>query len=251
MNGVPYGVPQGRGANVLIYNKDKVKTAPTSLAALFTPDPATAGHLSVYDSPISIADAAVYLMSAQPGLGIKSPYALDQNQFDAAVALLTKQRAAVSDYWTDTADQQAGFSKGADLRRRRLAGGRQGPAGRRAPGHRRGQAAERHHRLVRHLDGHLHGQERDLRLQVAELHHLGDRQRRRSPQYFGEAPANAQACAKTKDPKFCAEYHADDTAYWTDVYYWTTPTARCLDDSDRTCVAYPQWVAAWNRIKQQ
>jgi len=70
-------------------------------------------------------------------------------------------------------------------------------------------------------------------------------------QYFGEAPANSQACTKTKDPKFCAEYHADDTAYWSDVYYWTTPTTRCLDNSDRICVAYPKWVAAWNRIKQQ
>ena len=50
------------------------------------------GKVTAYDSPIYIADAALYLMKTKPELGIKNPYALDQKQFDAAVALLKTQR---------------------------------------------------------------------------------------------------------------------------------------------------------------
>ena len=48
----------------------------------------TAGNVTAYDSPIYIADAALYLMATKPDLGIKNPYALDDKQFDAAVDLL-------------------------------------------------------------------------------------------------------------------------------------------------------------------
>jgi putative spermidine/putrescine transport system substrate-binding protein len=250
VNGVPYGVPQGRGATLLIYNKNKVKTAPTSMAALFTPDPATAGHLSVYDSPISIADAAVYLMNSQPSLGIKDPYALDQNQFDAAVALLTKQRSSVSDYWENSGNQASGFVKGADV----LGGGWQGVVKSLQDAGRPEFAA------VKPAGGTtgwsdtwmVTSMARNVTCAYKWLNYITSAAvNAEVAQYFGEAPANSQACTKTKDPKFCAEYHADDPAYWSDVHYWTTPTARCLDDSDRICTAYPQWVAAWNRIKQQ
>ena len=43
-------------------------------------------------APIYIADAALYLKATQPDLGITNPYELDQKQFDAAVALLKKQK---------------------------------------------------------------------------------------------------------------------------------------------------------------
>ena len=250
VNGVPYGIPQGRGANVLIYNKNKVKTAPTSLAALFDPDPSVAGHLSVYDAPISIADAAVYLMHSQPALNIKNPYALDRGQFDAAVALLTKQRTEVGDYWVNPTDQETGFLKGADL----LGGGWQGVA-KNLQNSGRGDIA-----AVKPSEGTtgwsdtwmVSSTAKNLTCAYAWLNFISSPAvNAQVAEYFGEAPANSQACGKTKDPKFCATYHADDPFYWTDVYYWTTPTARCLDHSGRACVPYSQWVAAWNRIKQQ
>ena len=40
---------------------------------------------------------------------------------------------------------------------------------------------------------------------------------------FGEAPVNLKACELTKNTNHCDEYHADDEAWWEDVYYWTTP----------------------------
>ena len=64
--------------------------------------------MTAYDSPIYIADAALYLMKTQPDLGIKDPYALDQNQLDAAVTLLKNQRQNISEYWSDYLKEIAG-----------------------------------------------------------------------------------------------------------------------------------------------
>ena len=92
VNGVAYGVPHGRGANLLAYRTDKVNPAPTSWGAVFDSNSPYKGKITAYDSPIYIADAALYLMKTQPDLGIKYPYALDQAQFDAAIELLKQQK---------------------------------------------------------------------------------------------------------------------------------------------------------------
>ena len=47
---------------------------------MFEADSPYAGKITAYDSPIYIADAALYLMNTQPDLGIENPYALDEDQ---------------------------------------------------------------------------------------------------------------------------------------------------------------------------
>ena len=47
-----------------------------------------AGSVTAYGFPIYIADAALYLMAHQPDLGITDPYALTEEQLDAASELL-------------------------------------------------------------------------------------------------------------------------------------------------------------------
>ena len=84
VNGVSYGMPHGRGANLLMYRTDIVTPAPTSWGAVFDPNSPYAGKVTAYDSPIYIADAALYLMKTKPELGITNPYALDQTQLNAA-----------------------------------------------------------------------------------------------------------------------------------------------------------------------
>src|SRR6476659_1641246 len=98
VNGQMYGIPQGWGANLLMWRTDKVKPAPTGWDAVFTKNSPYAGKITAYDSPIYIADAALYLMNTQPDLGIKDPYALDQKQLDASVALLKQQSPQISEY---------------------------------------------------------------------------------------------------------------------------------------------------------
>ena len=52
---------------------------PTSWDVVFDKAGDYTGKVTAYDSPIYIADAAVYLMAHQPDLGIENPYALDED----------------------------------------------------------------------------------------------------------------------------------------------------------------------------
>lgn len=250
VDGVPYGIPHGRGANVMVYNKDKITTPPTSLGAIFNPDPAVAGHVTVYNSPISIADAALYLMHQRPELNIKNPYALDQTQFDAAIGLLTKLQPAVSRYWADAQTQQTDLEKGTDL---------VGTSWQVVLNN-LGRDGYKQIAAVKPVEGLTGWSDTWMIAAGAKnptcaykwLDYISSPAvNAQAAEFFGEAPANSQACAKTTDPKFCAEYHADDPVYWKDVWYWTTPTARCLDGSSRLCVPYADWVTAWTRITQK
>ena len=112
VDGQMYGIPQGWGANLLMWRTDKVKPAPTGWDAVFDDSSPYAGKITAYDSPIYIADAALHLMNTQPDLGIKNPYALDQKQLDAAVEVLKKQRPQISEYWSDYLKEQQAFTSG-------------------------------------------------------------------------------------------------------------------------------------------
>ncbi len=106
VDGVHYGVPYMWGPNVLMYNTEVFPEAPTSWAVVFEeqtlPDgQSNKGRVQAYDGPIHVADAAQYLMAHKPELGITSPYALTQEQYDAALELLRQQRQLVGRYWHD------------------------------------------------------------------------------------------------------------------------------------------------------
>jgi len=78
VNGKHYGVPYQWGYNVLMYNTTVFKEAPTSWAVVFEemnlPDgKPNKGRVQAFDGPIYIADAALYLMTKKPELGIKDP----------------------------------------------------------------------------------------------------------------------------------------------------------------------------------
>ena len=61
--------------------------------------------MQAYDGPIYIADAALYLMTHKPELGIKDPYELNEDQYKAALDLLRQQRKLVGRYWHDATVQ--------------------------------------------------------------------------------------------------------------------------------------------------
>src|SRR4051794_34402296 len=113
-DGVNYGIPHGRGANLLMWNSDEVKPAPDSWDIMFDPKVAAKykGKISAYDESSYIADAALYLKFHQPDLGIESPYELNEEQFDAAIKLLEEQRASVGEYWSEAAKQISAFAGG-------------------------------------------------------------------------------------------------------------------------------------------
>ena len=89
-----------------------MKQAPTSWSAVFDKSSPYKGKITAYDSPIYIADAALYLQKHNPELKITNVYELDQKQFDAAVALLKSQRVNVGQYWSDYTKEQQAFAQG-------------------------------------------------------------------------------------------------------------------------------------------
>ena len=106
VNGKHYGVPYQWGPNVLMYNTQVFPTPPTSWNVVFEeqtlPDgKSNKGRIQAYDGPIYIADAALYLKFHQADLGIKDPYELTKDQFDAALNLLRQQRQLIGRYWHD------------------------------------------------------------------------------------------------------------------------------------------------------
>jgi hypothetical protein len=99
VNGKHYGVPYQWGYNVLMYNTNVFKQAPDSWAVVFEemnlPDgKPNKGRVQAFDGPIYIADAALYLMTKKPELGIKDPYELNEAQYKAALGLLRQQSEA-------------------------------------------------------------------------------------------------------------------------------------------------------------
>jgi putative spermidine/putrescine transport system substrate-binding protein len=250
VDGVHYGVPHGRGANVLMWRTDEVTEAPDSWSALFDPASPYAGKFSVYDAPIYIADAAVLLMSTKPELNIKNPYSLDETQFQAAVDLLKAQKPAVGEYWGDYTKQISSFQNGNTVigtSWQVIANVLQGsdPATpievtkpkEGATGwsdtwmiNSKTESPNCAYMFVNHITS------APINIQIAE--------------YFGEAPGNRNSCALAANPDHCDIFHAEETDYWTDVWYWTTPTAQCLDGrTDVTCKDFAAWVEAWTEIR--
>jgi putative spermidine/putrescine transport system substrate-binding protein len=60
-----------------------------------------------------IADAALYLKTREPDLGIDDPYALTEAQYAAVLELLRRQRPLVLRYWSEPAVAVQDFAAGA------------------------------------------------------------------------------------------------------------------------------------------
>jgi putative spermidine/putrescine transport system substrate-binding protein len=249
VDGQGYGVPHGRGPNLMVFRKDKLPAGTDSWAPVW--DGSQAGKLSIYDNPIFIADAAVYLKSTQPDLEIENPYELDQKQFDAAVDLLKKQRPQIAKYWDGTtyASQVTTFKSG------------QTTVGTTWPYQTNLMAAEKPPvpvSSVKPKEGTTGWSDTWMIAKKAKHPNcmylwmnyiISPAANAKVAEYFGEAPSNEKACALTADKDHCNTYHATDEAWWKDVYYWDTPVADCGDDRGDNCKTYEDWKAAWTEIK--
>jgi putative spermidine/putrescine transport system substrate-binding protein len=266
-DGVNYGIPHGRGANLLMWNSADVKPAPTSWSVMLDPKEAAEykGKISAYDDPIYIADAAVYLKAHQPDLGIENPYELNEEQFEAAIDLLKEQQPNVGEYWSDLTRQIASFANGdnevgttwqyqyfalrADKAPIAASPASQGflPE--------EGATGWSDTWMISSQAAHPNCMYKWMNFIVSPLANA------EVAQYFGEAPAQSKSCEPatfskaTKaldyppDPKFCDNYHAGDPSFWDKVYYWITPVADCGDDRGDVCKDNNDWVSAWTEIK--
>ena len=252
--GVHYGIPHGRGANLLMWNPENVKPAPDSWDVILDPKKAAkySGKISAYDDPIYIADAAVYLKYHQPDLKIESPYELNEEQFESAVTLLEEQRPYVGEYWSDAAKQISAFAGGDSevgttwqYQYFALKGeGKPVAASPASQGFlpKEGATGWSDTWMISSKAQHPNC------MYMWMNYIVSPKANAEVAEYFGEAPAQSLACAQTVDKEFCSKYHAEEPEFWKRVYYWETPLADCGNGSS-DCKDYNDWVKAWTSIK--
>jgi len=252
--GVNYGIPHGRGANLLMWNSKDVKPAPTSWNVMLDPKVAAKykGKISVYDESSYIADAALYLKFHEPKLGIENPYELNEEQFEAAVSLLKEQRANVGEYWAEAAKQISAFANGdvtigTTWQYQYFALKGEGEPVASSPASqgflpKEGATGWSDTWMISSKAKHPNCMYEWMNYIVSPKANA------EVAEYFGEAPAQEKACSETKDKNFCAKYHAEDPAFWKKVYYWQTPVADC-GNGEEDCMNYNDWVKAWTSIK--
>ena len=248
VNGQPYGVPIGRGANLLQYNEDVTGGAPESWDVVWEADSPYAGKISVYDAPIYIADAAVYLMYHQPELGIENPYALDETQLAAAIDLLKQQNAIVGEYWgADLSAQITSYVNGDivvgtswEILRKFTE----------SPNIKttlpvEGSTGWYDAWLVSSTTPNVncayawmdYTSRADVNGAIA--------------MNFGMAPANIAFCSTSEEAQaHCDEFAAEDEEFFSRVWPWTTPIEQCVDGrTDVRCTSFQEWTDAWLTVK--
>jgi putative spermidine/putrescine transport system substrate-binding protein len=244
-----YGVPYVWGSNLIMYDQRALQPAPTGWSDLFDPGKAKryGGRLIMRDTPLVLAEAALYLRSKKKSLDIDDPYALTPEQLDAAAEVVREQRPYVRSYWTQPADAVSAFAAGEavmgqvssyqlDVLTR---------AGRPVAG------VVPEEGVTGWMDSWLIGARAehpncmyewlkwtsspDVQQQVAE--------------WAGVAPANPQACeADRLKSAFCAAHRVGDDAYLKKVVFARTPAKDC-GGGRRECTDYAAWVRAWQESR--
>jgi putative spermidine/putrescine transport system substrate-binding protein len=243
VDGVSYGVPHGYGANLLLYNTDVYPGGLDSWSAVFDDAGDHPGEVTAYDSPIYIADAAVYLMATKPDLGITNPYSLDEDQLAAAVDLLKAQRPNIGEYWSDYLKEIQAFETGDSV---------VGTTWQVI----QNSITTGNTEVVLPKEGTtgwsdtwmISSQAAHPNCAYAWLDYIASPEANaQATGYFGEAPSNQAACDFRED---CEAYHAGDADYASQIWYWSTPIKECLDGrTDVECTDYSRWTTAWQEIK--
>jgi putative spermidine/putrescine transport system substrate-binding protein len=243
-----YGIPHGWGANVLMWDPSKISGNLDSWAAVFDKSGSYQGKVTAYDSPIYIADAALYLMSTKPDLGIKDPYSLTAKQLDAAVALLKNQKKAVSEYWADYTKEVQAFESGTSqvgtawqVIANTINSGGKATVKTVLP--KEGSTGWSDTWMISSKAKHPNCMYKWMNYIVSPTVNA------QVAEYFGEAPAQTLACEHTADKSFCTTYHALDASYAAKIHYWATPQKQCVDGSGTNCTDYSTWVTKWQEIK--
>ena len=259
IDGNVYGTPYMYGPNFLMYNTEEVTPAPTSWDVTFEADSPYAGSITVYDSPIFIADAAMYLMAHNPDLGITDPYELSREQFDAAVELLKTQAGNVVRPWALYTDEIDGFVDGSmlvgtawplNLSLAEL----DAPVDAVIPSEGvTGWAdtwmisanAPHPNCMLKWMDWTM---QPDVQAEVAV--------------WYGAAGSNTLSCDATRD--LLVEFYgkgadaAVDTVrygncgnveFLDSIHLWKTPLPQCGDDRGDVCIDYSEWTQAWTEIR--
>ena len=247
VNGKPYGVPIGRGANLLQYNETVTGGAPESWDVVWELDTPYKGKITAYDAPIYIADAAVYLMYHKPDLGIKNPYALDQEQLAAAIDLLKQQNQVIGEYWSDPVAQITSYVGGNTVV------GTSWEVLRKF-------AAQDNLKTTLPKEGStgwydswlVSSSTPNINCAYAWMDYTSRADVNGAiAMNFGMAPANIAFCKSSAEAQaHCDTFFAEDEEFFKRIWPWTTPIETCLDGrTDVKCASFQEWTNAWATVK--
>jgi len=246
VKGVHYGISLQFGPNILMYNT-KLEKKPTSWSVIY--NPANKGKITIPDNPIQIADAALYLATAQPSLGIKDPYELNSTQFNAAVNLLKKQKPLVKKYWATVSDQVDLFKSGGSTL------GASWPVmlstllASKAPV----ASVIPKEGATGWLDTWmLSAKAKHPNCAYKWLAYISTpKVQAQQATNYGETPVNSKACSFMNkiSAGSCKQYFANaPESYYRSIKFWKTPLADC-GNGQKNCMDYTKWVQAWTNIK--
>jgi len=245
VDGKHYGVPYQWGYNVLAYNTKVFKKPPTSWSVVFEeqklPDgKSNKGRVQAFDGPIYIADAALYLKSAKPALGIKDPYQLNEEQYKAALELLRKQRKLVSRYWHDAMVQVDDFKNEGVVASSawgfqvNLLQSEKRPIGSVVP--KEGATGWADTTML-----HVNAKNPNCAYMWME-HSISNKLQGDLAAWFGSVPSVPAACKGNAllGDKGCETNGMNE---FDRISFWKTPTAKCADHPEKGCVPYYRWVS--------
>jgi len=243
VNGVHYGTPYMWGPNVLMYNTDVFPEAPTSWNVVFEemilPDgESNRGRVQAYDGPIHIADAAQYLMTHRPDLGITSPYELNDDQYNAALDILRVQRTLVGRYWHDAFIQMDDFknegvvASGSWPFQVQLLQAEGLPISSVVPQEGATGWADT---SMMHVDS-----EHPNCAYMWMEHSLASNLQADLSVWFGAVPAVPDACTDGRGMQTAEGCSANGLDDFERIRFWTTPVSTC---EQGTCVPYYRWVS--------
>ena len=250
VNGKHYGIPYMYGPNVLMYNTQVVNPAPTSWKDTWETSSPYKGKVAAYDSPIFIADAALYLKAHNKVLGITDVYELTTRQLDAAIALLKQQAPMIKKYWSATTDETDPFSSGdmvigtawpyqvsflkADKK----------PVASLVPSEGATGWAD-----TWMMSAHAqHPNCMYLWMKWTETPAVQDQ----VAEFYGAVPSNAKACdilRKNIGDSADKDYHCGDNGFLKNIALWKTPLQDCGDSRGATCTDYTVWQQRWQEVR--
>jgi putative spermidine/putrescine transport system substrate-binding protein len=243
VEGKHYGVPYQWGANVLMYNTKVFPEAPTSWNVVFEeqnlPDgKSNKGRVQAFDGPIYIADAALYLKHHKPELGIEDPYALNEDQYKAALDLLRQQRQIVGRYWHDAFVQIDDFTNEGVVASSswpfqvNLLKSKEQPVGSVIP--QEGATGWADTTMM-----HVEAAHPNCAYMWLE-HSINPKLQGDLAAWFGSVPAVLDAC---KGNALLTDEGCDTNGLgnFEKVAFWRTPVAKCGDGKE--CVPYYRWVS--------
>ena len=248
VKGVHYGVSVQWGPNTLIYNTKKVKPAPKNWSLIYSKK--YAGHVTIPNNPIQIADAALYLEHTKPSLGIKDPYELTQAQLAATVKLLKRQKPNLKRFWLYPADEEMSFKNG-DVW---LGAG--------WPYQTLQLQLKANHVPVKEIVPVPTTGWADTWMLASKAPHPNcaykwmkyvttPQVEAKQAHVFGETPVNPKACPYMNKIKkgLCAGYHLNEPAsYYKTIKFWKTPIPQCGWTKKQSCMDYNHWVQAWAQV---